>query len=46
MGHIFAFIIIFLLVIVGFDHLLIALAVDGIIGLIVGIVKLFKKKKD
>ena len=45
MGHIFAFIITFLLVIVGFDHLLIALAVGGIIGLIVGIVQAVQEKK-
>lgn len=45
MGYIFAFILIFFLVIVGFDNLLIALGVGGAIGLIVGIVQAVQEKK-
>jgi len=45
MGYIFAFIIVFLIAIVGFDNLLIALAVGGAIGIISAIIQAVENKK-
>ena len=45
MGYIFAFIIVFLIAIVGFDNLLIALAVGGILGIISAIIQAVENKK-
>ena len=46
MGYIFAFSIVFLIVIVGFDNLLIALAVGGAIGIISAIIQAVENKKE
>lgn len=45
MGYIFAFIIVFLIAIVGFDNLLIALAVGGVLGIISAIIQAVENKK-
>lgn len=45
MGAIFVVIVLFVIVVVGFDNMLIALAVGGVVGLIAGIVQGITQKK-